>query len=95
MRAASRHSSHLTAWTLSILAVPVLYLLSVPVLIKLVCQPTPVIDDSGQRWWNFSNRIPQWLETYIAPVTRNASVHSKLLKPYGYYYCDWVYGLGN
>jgi hypothetical protein len=88
-----RHSSHVTAWTLAILAVAMTYILSVPVVTKVVCQPTLA---SHTRWgptWSF-REAPRWLEGYRTPVNRFVLSSPPVCELY-LDYSDWIYGLGN
>jgi hypothetical protein len=73
-------------WMLSILAVPVLYVLSVPVVIKLTLHPT---------WrngaWAIGAPIPPWLEPFSQPckwICKNTHLDKHLMA-----YADWVYSM--
>jgi hypothetical protein len=93
MREPPRHSSHLTAWIISILVVAVAYPVSVPVLVKILCQPTAV--PGVNRAWKFRSTPPFWLRWYIAPMDEASGRFIWLgHNSYGDF-CAWVYGLGN
>jgi hypothetical protein len=81
-------SPHMSAkaWTLSIFAVPVLYLLSVPPMYTFA---------RGTGTWGHSgaiqrDEIPPWVETYAVPFGW-VGEHTLLREPLGAYLKWWLY----
>jgi hypothetical protein len=58
--------SDATTWTLSILAVPVIYLLSTPAITFAVVQPVWNENDGAWRY-RPGHGYPDWLKTYVGP----------------------------
>lgn len=78
--AEGRHNSHAVTWTLAMLAVPVLYVLTLP-LVVVVARKTYEAMLGGY------SRPPAWLETYATPL--EWLYQTPLKQPIEAYF-DWV-----
>jgi hypothetical protein len=85
--------SHGAAWSLGIVAALLLYVLSVPPLIAIKCDPVLMAPPPPgvKTAWSINRSPPVWLAYYIVPsqwLSRIPGLGEPLTT-----YADWVYGL--
>jgi hypothetical protein len=77
-----------------ILAIPLLYLASIPIFIRTYCSPKL---SSGMKSWTLTRSPPSWLKRYNAPLQQayqNRSIRQILDPPFSAYR-DWIYTEGH
>jgi hypothetical protein len=89
MSASSSGKSHGITWTVIVIAIPLLYLLSVAPLMAVMCRPKLVeFDRSIGPGWAVTTLPPAWLEAYMVPYDWLVK-HTFAEQPLGAY-MNWV-----